>query len=378
VKHKPSRCTFARNFPGIMYRSYVRTTRRTMLCGRDVTTMTGLGPRDLATAGGFPVEALMLPEDREKRRDKVANAIRKGRPFEFSYPVCRKPGGLGYFREYGVPIFGPDGQPSYISGVILDGTEQKQLEEDIQEAQSALRALYVRLTAAQETEQKRISHELHDGLGQLLTSLKRRLHDAVTLFRDGQTTAGVESLKPLLPILQTTISDVRRISAKLHPPVLDDLGIVATITWLCRDFSEVYRDMRIETDISIEERDVPGPLKTAIYRIAQEALNNIVRHAGASLVRLRFHKSGKVIEMIIEDNGSGFDTRKAQGKGQAREGLGLAFMEERVKMSSGTFTIASSKGIGTILRATWQQEKPFPSSMVGGNVDARKLEIHHL
>ena len=349
-----------------------------MLCGRDVTTMTGLGPRDLATAGGFPVEALMLPEDREKRRDKVANAIRKGRPFELSYAVCRKPGGLGYFREYGVPIFRPDGQPSYISGVILDATEQKRLEEDIQEAQSALRALYVRLTTAQETERKRISHELHDGIGQLLTSLKRRLQDAVTLFGDGQTTAGVKSLKPLLPILQTAISDVRRISAKLHPPVLDDLGIVAMITWLCRDFSEVYREMRIETDISIEERDVPGPLKTAIYRIAQEALNNIVRHAGASLVRLRFHKSGKVIELIIEDNGSGFDTRKAQCNGQAREGLGLAFMEERVKMSSGTFTIASSKGIGTILRATWQQEKPFPSSMVGDNVDARKLEIRHL
>ena len=364
MKPKPSRCTFARNFPGIMYRSYAQAARRTTLCGRDVTTMTGLGPRELANANSFPIEALMLPEDREKRRDKVAAAIRKRRPFELSYAVCRKLGGLGYFREYGVPIFRHDGQFSYISGVILDATEQKRLEVEIRKAQSASQVLYARLTDAQEIERKRISHELHDGIGQLLTSLKRRLEDAVTLFRDGKIAAGLESLKPILPILRSTISDVRTISAKLHPPVLDDLGIVATITWLCRDFTEVYPDLRIETEISIEERAVPGPLKTAIYRIAQEALNNIARHAGASLVRLRFHKSGNVIQLVIEDNGSGFDNPRARHNGQSRKGLGLASMEERVKISGGTFTITSSKGIGTLLQASWRQKKPYPSSTV--------------
>jgi signal transduction histidine kinase len=337
-----------------------------MLRGRDVTAMTGLEPGKLPSTGDFPVEALMLPGDRERRREEVANAVQEGRPFELSYAVCRTVGGLGFFWEYGVPVFKPDGKPSHISGVILDATRQKRLEEDIQEAQSALRAVYARLVNAQETERKRISHELHDGIGQLLTTLKRRLEDAVTLLRAGQTAAGVESLKPLLPILGNAISDVRRISAQLRPSVLDDLGIVATITWLCRDFVEVYRETRIETDISIAERDVPGPLKTAIYRIAQEALNNIVKHAGASLVRLRFHKSGKAIELVIEDNGRGFDTRRALSNTHAREGLGLAFMEERAKMSGGTFTIASSKGVGTILQVTWRQKKSYPSSTVRG------------
>jgi len=96
-------------------------------------------------------------------------------------------------------------------------------------------------------------------------------------------------------------------------------------------------------------------------------------------VRLRFHNSGKVIELVIEDNGRGFDIRRARCNTQARDGLGLASMEERVKMSGGTFTIASSRGIGTILQASWRQKKPYPSSTVDGMSIARRLpEVRHL
>jgi signal transduction histidine kinase len=129
--------------------------------------------------------------------------------------------------------------------------------------------------------------------------------------------------------------------------MLDDLGLLTTIGWLCRKFGEAHFDIHVDRNINIEEREVPASLKLAIFRIFQEALNNVAKHSKASLVRLSLNKGGKGIELTISDNGQGFDVETP------RSGLGLVTIRERAELSNGFFAIESVKGKGTTVRVTW-------------------------
>jgi signal transduction histidine kinase len=134
----------------------------------------------------------------------------------------------------------------------------------------------------------------------------------------------------------------------LRPSMLDDLGLLTTIGWLCRKFGEAHSDIRIDRNINIEEREVPASLKLVIFRILQEALNNVAKHSKASLVRLCLNKVGKGIELTISDNGRGFDVGETP-----RNGLGIVSMRERAELSNGSFAIESVEGKGTTVRVTW-------------------------
>ena len=113
---------------------------------------------------------------------------------------------------------------------------------------------------------------------------------------------------PIVSMVQDAIEEVRRICKNLRPPILDDLGIVATISWFCREFGKVYGNIRVE------EKAVPGELKTSLFRVLQEAFNNIAKHSGADRVRVVLKKDDKRIVLLIEDNGRGFDVEAAQGQ----------------------------------------------------------------
>jgi signal transduction histidine kinase len=137
----------------------------------------------------------------------------------------------------------------------------------------------------------------------------------------------------------------------LRPSILDDLGILATINWSCRQFESTYSDIRIRKEIEIEEGEVPESLKIVIYRILQEALNNIAKHSKAFAVLLILRKAGRAIELVIRDSGEGFDLSEAQSR--KGRGLGLDSMRERTELSGGLFSIKSGKGKGTVIRAAW-------------------------
>jgi signal transduction histidine kinase len=133
----------------------------------------------------------------------------------------------------------------------------------------------------------------------------------------------------------------------LRPSILDDLGILATIGWFTREFQKVYSQISVEKEIRIEEKDVPDPLKTAIFRVIQEAMNNISKHSKATLIQLSLGKKEDKIELVIEDNGMGFDLETST------RGLGLTSMRERTELSGGAFVIESTTGKGTTIRASW-------------------------
>jgi len=152
------------------------------------------------------------------------------------------------------------------------------------------------------------------------------------------------------------VEDVRRIQRNLRPSVLDDLGILATISWFCREFQTTYEWISVERQIDIQEKDVPDSLKIVIFRILQEALNNIAKHSKATLVRLSLRKVSGNIEFMVQDNGQGFDLPSTLSNNRSDRGLGLDGMRERVTLSGGNFLVESQSGSGTRIKTTWKLE----------------------
>jgi signal transduction histidine kinase len=213
-----------------------------------------------------------------------------------------------------------------------------------------------RLLKAQEEERRLIALELHDGIGQVLGAIKFRVETALEQGGGGSPSPGPSSLEPIIRMLQEAVEDVRRIQRNLRPSVLDDLGILATISWFCRDFVTTYDWIRVERQIDLQEGDVPDSLKIVIFRILQEALNNIAKHSKASLVKLSLRKTSGNIEFMVQDNGQGFDVPSTFSNNSTDRGLGLDGMRERATLSGGKLLIESQPGSGTRLKAMWKRE----------------------
>ncbi|MBW1739645.1 MAG: PAS domain S-box protein [Deltaproteobacteria bacterium] len=303
---------------------------------------------------GKPIFEFILPEQRKEAEERFRLKL-AGEPIprHDNRIYVKKDGSKIYVSIDDALEYGSDGKVLGVRTTMVDVTERKRDEEALQRSEAELRRLSFRLLNAQENERKRISRELHDGIGQFLSAIKFGLENALNQTRQGATKAGVESLEAIIPIIQQSIEEVRRISMNLRPSTLDDLGIIATISWLCREFETVYSAFCIEKQIDIQENDVPDSLKIAIYRILQEALNNIAKHAQADLVRLSLKRTDGKIELAVEDNGQGFDVEHMRSVENFRGGSGITSMRERTELLGGSFSIASHKGAGTIVRASW-------------------------
>jgi signal transduction histidine kinase len=181
------------------------------------------------------------------------------------------------------------------------------------------------------------------------------------LGKDGLHTED-HTLRSIVSMIQEAVAEVRRIEKTLRPPLLDNLGILPTISWFCREFQSVFEGIRIEQDIRVNENDVPESLKIVIFRIVQEALNNIGKHSQADSVRLRLARTDARIELLIEDNGQGFALKEVSTVIGSARGLGLASMRERAALSGGACSIDSAKGRGTTVRATWPGKNGSPTT----------------
>ncbi|MFB3883721.1 MAG: response regulator [Thermodesulfobacteriota bacterium] len=238
----------------------------------------------------------------------------------------------------------------------------QRIETDLRKSQSDLRQLSMALLNAQEKERKLIAQEIHDSLGASLAATKFKLETALKEI-SGDNQAG-DVLKGIVPIVQGTIEEARRIQMSLRPSILDDLGILATINWFCRQFESTYSNIRIRKEIEIEEDEVPESLKIVIYRVLQEALNNVAKYSKASAVLLVLRKAGKAMELVIRDSGKGFDLSEARSRIGTSRGLGLDSMRERTELSGGSFNLESTIGKGTIIQASWRvKEEQKHSSM---------------
>jgi PAS domain S-box-containing protein len=251
------------------------------------------------------------------------------------------------------PIFDNDGSYAGSFAIISDIGQHIRAEAELRASESELRLLSAQLLTAQERERKRIASELHDGIGQAMSAVKFSVESALRMMAEDSAEKGRETLEAVIPRVRGVIDEVRRISMDLRPSTLDDLGILATIGWFSREFQAVYQDLRIEKHISIQEVDVPPPLKTAMFRILQEAMNNLAKHAKADTARIVLKRVDNTIELIIEDNGQGFDIELVALHGRSARGAGLGSMRERAEFSGGTFCLQSTRDVGTRISVSW-------------------------
>ncbi len=224
---------------------------------------------------------------------------------------------------------------------------------ELLQANKEHRVLSIQLLSAEENERKRIAGEIHDSIGQALSAIKFSLENSIKLFQDNFTQLDMAPLETIVPLIQKTIEEVRGIVMDLRPSILDDLGILATINWFCREFESIYSTIIIQKEIAIQEEEIPSLLKTVTYRILQEALNNVAKHSQADRVRLSMQKKDGGIELVLNDNGKGFDVGSTLSLNPSIRGFGLASIRERAELSGGFYKIESGRDKGTNIFIRW-------------------------
>ena len=246
---------------------------------------------------------------------------------------------------------------NHLEAVIKERTRQvtmstNQLISEIEEhkkTQAQLRNLSQRIQEVREEEKTRISREVHDELGQSLTALKM---DLLRLNRHLADKDAESRLNLMVDLVDTTLLSVQRIAMELRPPILDAFGLVEAMTWQAGEYQKRF-DLTIETSALKDIPEVSPALKTALFRVFQESMTNIVRHAGASQARLSLGEKNGVIQLVIEDNGSGIGAEKVTDS----QSLGLIGMRERLSPFGGEITFSGVPGQGTTLTVTLPLEK---------------------
>ena len=233
---------------------------------------------------------------------------------------------------------------------FIDITERKRVEDELRKSERQLRTLSRKLLESQELERKLIARELHDGLGASLTNIKYSLEQHLDTHPEER-----ESLEQAVSLVQQAIKDTSRISRSLRPSILDDMGVIPAVRWFCRQCQDA-NGIQVDTQLEVQEGEVPDPLKIAIYRIVQEALTNVAKHSGAQRVTVALTKTDGSLVLSIGDDGRGFDSVEPNQKANASDairGMGLSSMKERAELSGGTIAIMPLKGSGTIIHAKW-------------------------
>ncbi|MEO0443951.1 MAG: cache domain-containing protein [Pseudomonadota bacterium] len=220
----------------------------------------------------------------------------------------------------------------FFCGIFLQFSERKLADEKLQQ-------LTKRILTTQDEERRRVSRELHDGIGQLIASAKFSLETAAIKIKDDQDPD--QDIAITQQRIGQTLQDLRRISRNLHPAILDDHGLSVGIESLAKDFSERTGIEVIFNEISVRNL-LPLDIKTALYRVAQEALTNIERHAEATVVEIDIKVEGNWVVLSIEDNGKGFNVESLQRSKSPTEGIGLRNMHERLAFHKGVFSIISN------------------------------------
>lgn len=260
--------------------------------------------------------------------------LSEGRPCQFEESAPHKEGVRVYLATK-FPIYDESGATIAVCGISIDITETKK-------AQDQVRRLSDSILASQERERAAVSRELHDELGQVLTAL----HLDTVWLRDRlkEADAGAsERAQAMCGLIDMAIDEVRGMATRLRPGVLDNLGLVDALDWYINDLGKrsgvacAFRHFGVP---KVEDR-----IATSVYRIAQEALTNVLRHSGASRADVYLRGEEGILTLSVEDDGKGFDLRELPNSG----GLGVVGMRERAELIGGTLEIRSDPGGGTVV-----------------------------
>lgn len=252
-----------------------------------------------------------------------------------------KYGEVIYCEWYNSVLRDESGNVITIMSLVHDVSKRKKTEETLNRSYEEIRQLTNHLQNIREEERSHIAREIHDELGQQLTVLKM---DVLGLNKklSGADGAAKEKVRDIIQLLDATVRSVRRISSELRPSLLYNLGLVAAIEWHLKEFQK-RSGLIIGFNEPAEELTIPDAAKNGLFRILQESLTNISRHANATKVNVSLERRDKQLILTIEDDGQGFDTDKLTEKPT----LGILGMKERCQMMGGSFSIRSAPGKGT-------------------------------
>lgn len=328
---------------------------------------------DPATFGGTEEEVFRVihPDDREMVREALTRALREDVPFEAEHKVIDSDGKVTSVAVRGKLARDGKGRPVRFDGLVWDITGHKQMENelrrsrdeleqrvrertaDLESANEKLRLMPSRLIEAQEKERQRLSMELHDSVGQTIAALKFRIEHVIAELETGKNSEALQLLREFVPVLQRSLDETRAIYMGLRPIILAEHGILATLDWYRRELLKLYPAQHIELETKIEEDDIPEDFKIAIFRIAQEALNNALKHGSPEWIDVRLALDDGLIALEISDDGVGMDLDFILGSYTAKS-LGLLGMKERAELYGGKFSIRSAPHEGTTVRAAWR------------------------
>ncbi|HEV8094658.1 MAG TPA: PAS domain S-box protein [Burkholderiales bacterium] len=310
---------------------------------RELRRMLGIG-RDLPAQSPEWCLNLVHPEDRERVRETVVESFENGSSYELEARVLTTEGTQRILLITGEALKDDAGRVTKVIGSCLDVTDQRERENALCDAADQLQALSRRLVDAQETERRRLATELHDRVGQNLTALGINL-DILARRMSGLDADARHRLEDSHSLIVATTRCVAGVLDDLHPPMLDDLGLGPTLRWAAQDFS---RRTEIPTKVRIDgvERRIERQNELALLRIVQEALTNVVRHAGACAVGITLVWHPEALQVEVADDGAGFECGGSRGPA----GLGIATMRERSLAVHGQLDIDSAPGRGTRVR----------------------------
>jgi PAS domain S-box-containing protein len=310
----------------------------------------GYTPNELV---GAQPDDYMAPEDYPDRRRKIKAALDGYNvpTFERRY---RMKDGTVVLTEVNIAVVRDlEGKPKFIQVIARDIRERKAIElehlrllEEVSQSREQLRALAARLQEVQEFERHQIATELHDRVGQNLTGLGLNLQIVHNQAPPECTEVLKSRLEDSLRLVEETTRQVRDVMADLLPPMLDEFGLASALRWYSSEFT---RRTTINTQVSGQDEPRLGrSVEIALFRIAQEALNNIARHSGATQVFVEMENGGTTACLKIEDNGQGFDLAQLGSPGE-RLHLGLITMKERAAAAGGQLAVQSAPGKGTTI-----------------------------
>lgn len=291
------------------------------------------------------------PDDRQRVMTEIWGAVARAAPFELEFRVLRGSDGPGYVHSRGDIRRNRQGAPTHVTGIALDVTESRRAELELRSAYGRLRDVTRRAAVAEERERRRIAREIHDELGQLVTAMRFQLSSIIKRNRFALTGSRPvhgctdDALLDLIELNEQMLKQVRELSMSLRPAILDDLGLISAIQAHAQQFeTRTGIACQVEVEPRLVDTRFDDSASSAVFRVVQELLTNVLRHAEASHVAIACVREGESLVVRVEDDGAGIDRTRSNNRGSC----GLKGIEERAALLGGSFTIGPCGARGTL------------------------------
>lgn len=329
--------TLVEQLPVIVYTAALDEANSITFISPQVKSFIGISASEIIATPNLRME-IIHPADRHRVVKEFSHCRKTRKTSEGEYRIVKPDGQVSWVHDRAVLISDEKGEPQYFLGVMADISDRKKTEDTV-------RLLSSRLLNAQEEEKSRIARDLHDGLGQSLAVINYSLEDLSKSLPNNKQREK-QKIKEVIDSIYQVSTDLRGITFNLRPSMLDHLGLVSTLEWISKDISKKH-NLQVDFQAMGMKRKLPPHLENNLFRLFQEAINNIIKHAKTQKVNLKLiHRHPKIIA-IISDDGQGFDPNSTL---RDNNWMGIIGMKQRVSTLGGQFNIRSGVGRGTTVR----------------------------